>query len=79
MIVTRLFTYFLVILLAVHSSLINAAITNTRQPVVDEQLLRATVVGDPAGPECKNRDLKGIIEQVFVFNLKLTFSNYKLV
>ena len=79
MIVTRLFTYSLVILLAVHSSLINAAITHTLQPVVDEKLPRANAVGDSAGPECKNRDLKGIIEQVFVFNFKLTFSNYKLV
>ena len=69
MIVTRLFTYFLVILLVVHSSLINTAITNTRQPVVDEQLPRTDAVGDPSGSECKNRDLKGIIEQVFAFKL----------
>ena len=74
MIVTRLFTLSLVILLAVHSSLINSAITNTRQPVVEEQLPRRNAVGNPAGLECKNRDLKGIIEQVFVFNFKLAFS-----
>ena len=73
MIATRLFTYSLVILLAVHSSLINAAITNTLQTAVDEQLPGTNAVGDPAGPECKNRDLKRIIEQVFVFNFKLTF------
>ena len=74
-VVTRLFTYSLVILLVVNNPL-NAAITN----IVDEQLPRANAVGDySAGPECKNRDLKGIIEQVFVFDFELTFSNYKLV
>ena len=41
-VVTRFLTYFLVILLALHSSLINAPITNTLQPLMRNNFLSLT-------------------------------------